>query len=56
MKTSKTHLIWWANCSDAVKKIILQEVYPGFTINMEKLTKNNIRHIWIQQQILPYYI
>jgi hypothetical protein len=55
MRTSKTHLIWWANCSDAVKRIILAEVFPEFTIDMEKLTSDNIRHIWIRQQDLPCY-
>ena len=56
METSKTHLIWWKNCSDAVKKIILKEVFPEFTIDMEKLTNDHIRYIWINQQILSNYI
>jgi hypothetical protein len=56
MSTTKTHLIWWSNCSPKVKEIILQECFPEFTIDIEKLTDNNIHYIWIKHQILPNYI
>ena len=56
METSITHLIWWSNCSEEAKKVILEEVFPEFTLDMEKLTQNNIHHIWKKQQELPYYI
>ena len=56
METTITHLIWWSNCSEEAKKIILEEVFPEFSIDMEKLTQNNILHIWRKQQELPYYI